>query len=254
MKKYIIILIAFCTINKNVNAQIFIDKASIEFEVKANVKKNMGSNDWADRMGDKIPTFKTEVYQYNFANNKSTYKFVRLIDKEKFPEWLGGENKNIWFTDFNSNKQSIEKELIGTTFSIEDSLPILQWRLINENRIIAGFNCKKAVTKIFDSVYVFAFYTEEIMIPGGPCSINGLPGMVLGMTIPRLFTSWIATKISVNGIDENTIKPNAVAKKTYTNKALAQFINERTADWWRGDDGNDEQKQQKNRFVWGMLL
>ena len=83
----------------------------------------------------------------------------------------------------------------------------MEWRLTNENRVIAGFNCRKAVAKIFDSVYVFAFYTDEILIPGGPCSINGLPGMILGVTIPRLFTSWIATKVTLTGVDENIITP-----------------------------------------------
>ena len=78
--------------------------------------------------------------------------------------------------------------------------------------MIAGFNCRKAVTKIFDSVYVFAFYTDEIIISGGPCSINGLPGMILGVTIPRLYTSWIATKVMLNGVDENTIKPVTVRR------------------------------------------
>jgi GLPGLI family protein len=35
-----------------------------------------------------------------------------------------------------------------------------------------------------EDVYVFAFYTDDITtISGGPCSINGLPGMILGLTI-----------------------------------------------------------------------
>ncbi len=253
MKKIIITSIAFILLLKNSNAQLFIDKATIEYEVKANFKKTMGESDWVERMGDKIPVFKTEIYNFTFADNKSIYKFDKLIDKDKFPEFLRSENKNIWYTDYTTGKQSIEKDLIGSMFSIEDSLPKLEWRLINENRNIAGFNCKKAVTKIFDSVYVFAFYTEEIMIPGGPCSINGLPGMIMGLTIPRLFTSWIATKVNVNGIDVAIIKATP-AKKPYTNEALKKFVKERTNDWWNGEESTDEQKQQKNRFIWGMLL
>ena len=253
MKKIILIAIAIGFITKNSNAQLFIEKASIEFEVKANVKKNMGNSDWAERMGDKVPVFKTEIYNFTFADNKSIYKFDRMLEKDKFPEWMRSENKNIWFTDYTTAKQSIAKDLIGSMFNIEDSLPKLEWRLINENRNIAGFNCKKAVAKIFDSVYVFAFYTEEIIIPGGPCSINGLPGMIMGLTIPRLFTSWIATKVNVNGIDVATIKP-VTSKKPYTNEALKKFVNERTSDWWNGSDATDDEKQQKNRFIWGMLL
>ncbi|MEQ1554693.1 MAG: GLPGLI family protein [Ferruginibacter sp.] len=252
MKKYIFIILGFLVFEK-INAQIFLEKASIEFEVKTNVKKSMGGTGWAERMEDKIPLFKTEIYQYTFADNKSIYKFDRLLEKESFPVWMRNEPKNAWFTDFGTSKQNIEKDLIGSIFNIEDSLPKLDWRITNEMRNIAGFNCKKAVTKIFDSVYVFAFYTDEIMVSGGPGSINGLPGMIMGVTIPRLYTSWIATKVSVNGIDANIIKP-ANAKKYYNNKTFKDLIEERTKDWWSGGADDAETKQQKNRFVWGMLL
>ena len=77
----------------------------------------------------------------------------------------------------------------------------------HETRNIAGFNCRKAYTILFDSVYVFAFYTDEIMISGGPLGIHGLPGMILGITIPRMHTSWIATKLQINGVDTSIIKP-----------------------------------------------
>jgi GLPGLI family protein len=254
MKRIIITAIAYFVITNITNAQqVFIEKANIEFEVKSNTKKNMGSSNWAEQMGDKLPVFKTEYYNFTFADNKSIYKFDRLAEKEKYPEWMRSENKNSWFTDYTTGKQSIEKDMIGSMFNIEDSMPKLEWRIINENRVIAGFNCKKAVTKIFDSVYVFAFYTDEIMVSGGPNSINGLPGMIMGLTIPRLFTSWIATKVSVNGIDASIIKP-AVAKKPYNNESLKKFINERTSDWWQGDSATDDQKQQKARFIWGMLM
>ncbi len=250
MKK--ILIIAMGLFSYAANAQVFVDKANIEFEVKANIKKNMGNSDWAERMGDKIPVFKVEYYDFTFADNKSVYKFNRLQDKEKFPEWMRSENKNVWFHDFTTGKINIEKEMIGSLFNVEDSMPKMEWRITNETRNIAGYNCNKAVAKIFDSVYVFAFYTNEIMISGGPCSINGLPGMILGLTIPRLFTSYIATKVDLHNVDVSIIKA-PVSKKTYTNKTLKAFVDERTKDWWSGD-GDDEKVQQRNRFLWGMML
>jgi hypothetical protein len=43
--------------------------------------------------------------------------------------------------------------------------------------------------------------------------INGLPGMILGLTIPRMFTSYIATKLQVAGVDVRTITPPQKGKK-----------------------------------------
>ena len=253
MKIFTGLLIMLFTVNKNF-AQIFIDKATIEYEVKANIKKNMGNNSWDEMMKDKLPTFKTGYYTFTFAENKSIYKFNRWSETDKMPEYMRkDEETNTWYFDHNSGKMIIQKNIFGSAFNIEDSILNIKWSLTNENRNIAGFNCKKAVGKIFDSVYVFAFYTDEIMISGGPCSINGLPGMIMGVTIPRLFTSWIATKVSVNNVAVNTIQPTP-SKKYYTMPFVEKTIQDRTKDWYSYGEATDENLQQKKRFVWGLLL
>jgi GLPGLI family protein len=237
----------------NSTAQQFINKAVIEYEVKANIQKTIGNNFWEEMLKENLPTFKTGYYTFTFADNKSVYKFDHWDEKVKLPDFLKkSDEENVYYYDYNAGKLNIQKNVWGSNFNIEDSIPPLQWKLSNENRIIAGFNCRKAVTKIFDSVYVFAFYTDEIIIPGGPCSINGLPGMILGVTIPRLFTSWIATKVMVNEVPESKIKPVAV-KKNYDLKTLKATVYNRVKDWTT-DEKNDEEKQQKNRFVWNILL
>ena len=138
----------------------------------------------------------------------------------------------------------MQKNMYGSDLVVQDSIRELQWKLTNENRVIAGFNCRKAVATIFDSVYVFAFYTDEITIPGGPCSINGLPGTILGVTIPRLYTSWIATKVMLSGADENAIKP-ITSKKPFSMLTLGKFLDDRTKDEYSEDaDENKDYKQQ----------
>jgi GLPGLI family protein len=252
--KYLAI-IAFCLlIATNSIAQQFIDKAEILFEVKTNVKKTMGNSSWAEMMKDNLPQFKTGYFTYTFANNKSIYKFKEWETNSKLPEWMRkNDEENTWFYDYEKNTYAIQKEIVGTKFNVEDSIQNISWRLTNESRVIAGFNCRKAVGKIMDSVYVFAFYTDEIMISGGPCTINGLPGMILGLTIPRMYTSYIATKVSVNGVDENAIKPT-FTKKGYTNKVFVSTLKERTKDWWSGSDDDEESKQWKNQFMWAAML
>ncbi len=235
-------------------AQLFLDKAQIEYEVKSNIKKTMGNNSWEEMLKDNLPTFKTGYYTFTFSGGKSLYKFDHWDEKAKLPEWMRKDDEsNTWYLDHGAGKMYKQENIFGSPFNIEDSIPALEWRVTNESRMIAGFNCRKAVTKIFDSVYVFAFYTDEIMISGGPVSLNGLPGMILGVTIPRLYTSWIATKVSVNGINVADIKPSE-SKKYYTNAFIRKTLDDRTKDWWQGEGATAEQKQQKNRFIWGALL
>jgi GLPGLI family protein len=235
-----------------VHAQQFISKAVIEYEVRSNIKKTMGNGTFDDMIKDQIPQFKTGYYNFTFADNKSIYQFDHWDEQsKKVPQfWRKSDEENVWYYDYNTGKYNMQKNMYGSNFNVEDSIPKLQWKITNENRIIAGFNCRKAVTIIFDSVYVFAFYTDEITIPGGPCSINGLPGMIMGVTIPRLYTSWIATKVMLNGVDQNSIRPVSV-KKNYSRKDLESMITERLKDWYSDDA---DEKEQKARFIWTTLL
>lgn len=234
------------------HAQQFISKAKIEYEVKANIKKTMG------RFGDMIDnmsTFKTGFYTFTFADNKSIYKFDHWDPGSKIPNWFKeSDEQNVWYSDYNTGKFTMQKNIDGSNLIMEGSIKDLHWKLTNENRVIAGFNCRKAVAQVFDSVYVFAFYTDEITIPGGPCSINGLPGMIMGMTIPRLYTSWIATKVMLNDVDVSSIKP-VKAKKTYTIDNLDALITERMKDWYSDDaEENKRIQEQKARNIWISLL
>jgi GLPGLI family protein len=235
------------------NAQQFIDKAVIEYEVKTNAKKRMGNGSWAEMLKDQMSQFKTGYYTYTFADNKSIYKFDRWDEKSKVPEFLRkSDEENIWYFDFTAGKFNMQKDVVGSKFYVSDSIQVIDWKITNENREIAGFNCRKAVGKIMDSVYVFAFYTDEITIPGGPCSVSGLPGMILGLTIPRMYVSYIATKVMLNGVNTATIKP-VEAKKNYTYATLKATIKDRIKEWISEDDDEDG-KMWMNQFMWNIFL
>lgn len=252
IKKAKILLLLLTIFVFQAKAQLFIDKAVIEFEVKTNVKKTMGSGQWADMLKENMPQFKTAYYQYSFSGNKSIYKFNRWDEGPKVPEFMRRDDEQqIYFFDYNTNKTYQQKAIVGSNFFLEDSISKIDWRLTNESRVIAGFNCRKAIGKIMDSVYVFAFYTDEILIPGGPCTINGLPGMILGVTIPRMYISFIATKLTISNVIEDEIKP-VTAKKFSSKAALKTLITERSKEWSSEDD--EDSKAWRNQFVWKALL
>jgi len=251
MKIKIFFLSAFFFFVQQLHAQLFVDKAVIEYEVKVNIKKTMGNNSWEEMIKENLPPFKTGYFQYSFADNKSIYKFDHW-DTKKVPEWMRkSDEENVWYFDHNNGRINMQKNIWGSNFNVDDSIPVIEWRLTNENRVIAGYNCRKAVGKILDSVYVFAFYTNEINISGGPCSISGLPGMILGMTIPRMYASWIATKVMVDKVDLTAIKP-VPAKKYYTYNTLKTTLKERSKEWINQDD--PDSKKWVDQFYWNTLL
>lgn len=239
--KYIFFLaVSLCF--KSTTAQVFIDKGMIEYEVKVNNHKAMGEGMWADMMRDKIPKLSTSYFQLTFNADKSIYLFNRKDEKTKSP-WRNEAEDNVWYNDYQRENFVQQKSVFGDTYILTDSLVKINWKMTNETREIAGFNCRKAVGVIFDSVYVFAFYTDEITVSGGPMGLHGLPGMILGITIPRMFSSWVATKLELNGINYNVLNAPTKGKKKKA-KELQETAVKVTKDW--GSWGQ--------QAVWGIFL
>jgi GLPGLI family protein len=229
MKKLMYILLF--TVSTQLSAQQFISSGTIEFEVKVNNHKAFGDGMWAEMFKDKIPQFSTNWYNFIFDNNKSIYKFDRLDEKTKLPFNNNASEDNLWFNDYSAGTYTDRKFVFDDNYLLTDSLIKINWKLVpNETREIAGFNCRKAVGIIFDSVYVFAFYTDEILISGGPMGIHGLPGMILGITIPRMFSSWIATKVDIINVNKSLIVAPTKGKKKQ-GKELIENVKKATSDW-----------------------
>lgn len=240
--KYIICIALFFSF-KNIQAQTFIEKGMIEYTVVVNNHKAMGDGTWAEMFKDKIPKLSTSYYQLTFNTDKSIYLFNRKDDKTKSPFMNDGGDESVWYNNYAADNFVQQKNIFGNTYILSDSFLHINWKMTNETRIIAGFNCRKAVGVLFDSVYVFAFYTDEIIVEGGPMGIHGLPGMILGVTIPRMFSSWVASKIEINAVDFTKINPPTKGKKKKPRELEATII-EATKDW--GKYGQ--------QTVWNMYL
>ncbi len=57
---------------------------------------------------------------------------------------------------------------------MQDSTRKITWKITDEMREIAGFSCRRANAIMLDSIYVVAFYTDQIPVSGGPESFSGL--------------------------------------------------------------------------------
>jgi len=109
----------------------------------------------------------------------------------------GPATENVVLTDFNTKTVKAVKTVFEQKFLVQDTMRKIEWQEKDEIRTIAGFKCHKAVSKICDSVYVVAFYTDDILVSGGPEMFGGLPGMILELAIPRLHTTWTADKVEL---------------------------------------------------------
>ncbi len=152
----------------------FISKGIIEFEKRTNMWADLSGN-YAEQMKHSVPEYKTDYFNYEFGNGKSIYAPGRESNDK--PSSLLGmpATDNQVYSDYITKKYVAKKNVFEKTFLVEDSLRNATWKITNDFRQIAGFNCRRATTIIMDSIFVVLFYTDEIMIPGGPESFNSLP-------------------------------------------------------------------------------
>ena len=222
-----------------VNAQnIFISKGKIEFEKKVNVHKQIDFDSegdeggWAATLKKTTPQYKSTYFDLYFDETRSVYKPGKEVTgAQRVPDWISGPaNDNVIYHDLTQERITAQKNVFENTFLIQDSARKIEWRITPDTRTIAGFECRKAVGRIMDSVYVIAFYSEQIVPASGPESFGGLPGMILGVAIPRINTTWFATKLELVAVRPEDLVIPKKGKKV-SNQQLFDLLKPSMKDW-----------------------
>lgn len=168
---------------------------------------------WYEMIKDRLPNQMLSYFDFISDGNTSLYQPGREVPRDPRFFFQSFADKNTVYNDYTKGTTITQKPVFEETFLVADSLLPIQWHLTPDTRVIAGYECRKAVGIIYDTIAVFAFYSDELLATGGPEGIHGLPGMILGMAIPRLHTTWFATKVEVNGVPTAKIKPLEKGKK-----------------------------------------
>ena len=227
----------------------FITKGKIEFERSLNsyalMEKAMNlegeeNSSWRNQMMTQYkknnPQFQLSNFTLLFNESKSLYAPVKVDAK------MGGffdlneiAGKNTIYKDLKNNQTVAQKSLMQNEYLISDTSRKFVWKITDEYRDIAGFNCRRANGLMHDSVYVVAFYTDQIIPSSGPESFHGLPGMILGAAVPYENTTWFAKKVIVEDIND-TQMPAPTKGKKYTFKEVVKTLRDSMKDW--GGSGN----------------
>ena len=232
MKKLLFLLVMLITIKADAQSQFF-TTVKIEFEKTVAVRqlyKGLIDAAWYDQIKDRIPVSVLSYFDFVADSNKSIFQPGKetAVDSRSFYRPVA--DKNIVYTDFKAKRVISQKPVFEETFLVDDSLLKIKWRLTPDTRSIAGYECRKAIGILSDSIVLFAFYTDEIVISGGPEGIHGLPGMILGLGIPRLHSTWFATKVQVTNVNTTQLLPVTKGKKI-NREALIKSLDKVLKQW-----------------------
>jgi GLPGLI family protein len=210
----------------------FLSTVKIEFEKTVYARQLMKSLEpqWYERVKDRVPETMLSYFDFIGDTTISIYKPGKEVPYDPRSFFQGLADKNVVYNNYKTKTTITQKPVFEETFLVQDSLTKIKWKLTADTRTIAGFECRKAIGLIDDTIAVFAFYTDEILVNGGPESINGLPGMILGMGVPRIHTTWFATKVEIINVPMSQVTPATKGKKV-DRPTMIKSLDKVLKDW-----------------------
>ena len=151
-------------------------------------------------------------YTLKFSGQETLFETI----KEEYPDnyrsgiaYLPTFKDSKTYTDFRIGQYQRLLPFGDDELIVKDTVPIVKWKYTDEYRNIAGYDCRRANGIIQDSIYVVAFFSNQLAIPAGPELIQGLPGVILGVSIPYLNINMFATSVQLN----NDVVSSTLTKK-----------------------------------------
>jgi GLPGLI family protein len=228
----------------------FLQSGKIEYEkrvnmyakIKERVERNK-NNSWLEKIYEEYrrtqPQFVSSKSSLTFNADRAVYQFVE-----------GGKPANSFFSDdpwliakntveFNFKNDTVRalKQVYDESYVVTGAKTDILWKLTNEVREIAGYQCRRANGLVRDSIYVVAFYAEQIVPSGGPESFSGLPGMILGVALPHENVTWFATSVETQAIVPPAPAPVPRKAKEVSPSAYEEELQKYMKDWgeWGAD-------------------
>lgn len=184
-----LLLLFFVTVN--IPAQITAGK--ITFERKTNLYKKF-KNDEVKNWIKEEDKIKIDFFELYFNDSISLFKPQESELRENM-EWA--TSKNTVYQNFNKGTRYIIKNMWGEELHLTDSLFKRQWKITQNTRKIAGYNCRKAVWEANDTTRIYAWFSYDLVPSTGPESFNGLPGTILGIATEDGGVIYFAKKVEV---------------------------------------------------------
>lgn len=126
-----------------------------------------------------LPTIKTNEFNQIMSQSfKSAFKYQLILKKE---------NDELTFVD----------RISPNDFLYKETLPKLDWKLLNDTKQILNYTAKKAIVKYGGRNWT-AWYTEDIPLQYGPYKFGGLPGLILEIYDDKEHYHFTANSINQN--------------------------------------------------------
>lgn len=234
MKKNILLLIILISINLkaqtitvNYTEKSIISPEKLERIPEFARNEALKSKDFVLTYSNGISLYKVKkIESYDFEEKNQFENRIDSLDvfeiKTEIKRIASNNTDIYYYKDFLTKEMLFEFYNGGKLFYGKDSLQNWNWQILEETKIIDGFNCKRAKSNWLGFEFN-AWFTNDIGVAIGPEKFDGLPGLILYVSTP--FYEWKATKIKNDENITKIVKPDFSNKKTSTLNEINDYIN-----------------------------
>ena len=248
-------------------------------DFKMPVNQNM-TPEMQKRIEERMKKFSEKTFLLYFDKTASIYEEEEKLDAPGATAGGGGMRMMSSFTggggklykNVKTKSFSVDKEMMGKEFLVQDSLPTLKWKMESETKKIGNYTCFKATAVVPTSksdfrnmrqkqntaasngekpkstnwmdqmempkdVAITAWYTPEIPINQGPEKYWGLPGLILEVNNGN--TTILCSKVVMNNKEKKEIaapsKGKVVTQSEYDEISVNKMNEMR--EMWQGRGG-----------------
>lgn len=221
IKKFATLLLVISA--SNVFGQ-FTANGKIEFQRRTNLEKKFKDNDspWMNKVNLKKP--KIETFYLYFNDSSSVFLPSDVVDEDPRMSWMTSKNKV--YQNFKSDELLEIMSFWGSELVVGDTIKERVWKMTNKRRIIAGYDCRRAIWEANDSTTIYAWYAEELMCSSGPETFNGLPGMILGLATEDGGVVYFAKEVLKDNFDVEKRIPKVKEKDKLTEAEIRKAVTE----------------------------
>lgn len=160
---------------------------------------------------------------------------------------IGGGGQTVIYTDLENAKLLRSENLMGQQFLVKGKSEEMAWKVLGEQKKIAGYTCVKAELAT-DSSTLVAWFAPEIPASVGPMSFRGLPGAILEMETNQGESGLTVTAIKVNlhPLEEAIKKPKK--GKKVSEEEFDTIVAERMSEM-RKMRGNGSRSENGNTVI-----
>lgn len=146
-----------------------------------------------EKKSEKILSFSDEATL--FEAGKDIAEDMTQVHQEgvNIKMMISGDNKV--YTDLKNQKIIDQREFMNRMFLVEKEMPVSDWKLTGNQKVIMGYPCMEATKQDTAGVKTIVWFAPSFEIKGGPAGFSNLPGMVLAVDVKDGSHTFLATSV-----------------------------------------------------------